>query len=90
MASSSASGTSLTTAGALQPDIVPPHQADQLYLLRERNIQSRTQVPTFLAMDPWTCSLYVLKEYPHSSLQKDAIDKRLALLKPLPVSDKDL
>jgi hypothetical protein len=38
-------------------------------------------VKKFLALDAWTCSMYVVKEYPHTPSQLDAIDKRLALLK---------
>jgi hypothetical protein len=81
----SSSGTSLTTTGNLLPTCIPPRLADRLYILDEE-LPSRTPVKKILALDAWTCARYALKEYPSSGPQQDALNGRLALLRPLSVS----
>ena len=80
------SGTSLTTTGTVPLPNVPPELANRLYLLEEQVLPTRTAIKKFLAMDGWTCDRYVFKKYPSSMAQQDALNKRLTLLRPLPVS----
>jgi hypothetical protein len=81
------SGTSsLTTTPDAGPTTIPPQLADRLYLLEEQTLPSRTQVRKFLAMDAWTLARYAVKDYSSSTLDLEALNKHLALLRPLPVS----
>lgn len=78
--------TSLTTAPGPPPTDVPAQLKDRLYVLEEQVFPGRTDVVKCLAMDGWTCARYVVKLYPYSSTQYDALRTRIALLDPLPVS----
>lgn len=75
-----------TTPDWMGPTTVPPSLADRLYTLRERAPPSRTQIEKFLAVDPWTCDRFAFICYPSCQPQIDILERRLALLRPLPVS----
>jgi hypothetical protein len=80
------SSSSLTTTPDAGPTYIPPQLADRLYILKEQALPSRTQVKKFLALDAWTYARYVVKGFSSSTSHLDALNKRLALLRSLPVS----
>ncbi|KAK4104759.1 hypothetical protein N658DRAFT_556570 [Parathielavia hyrcaniae] len=82
------SATSLTTTGHARPTNIPPQLPDSLYVLDDQTLPSKTPVKKILAIDAWSFTYYVLKEYPSSKAHQDILNQRLALLCPLPLARK--